>query len=136
MKTARMIALASCAMALTWSAAGPARARPDGEVRMAAAGDTASFLDVDEMPKVLKSVPPKYPTDALKRGQEGMVFVRTVVNRKGRTEDVAIVPGKGLAPDLDQAALEAIRQWTFVPAKKKGKPVTISIVIPVKFRLH
>ena len=134
MKT-RWFVAAACAAVLAWPAATAVRAETGDEARPAATEDTTHFQAVDELPQVLTKVPPKYPESARKRGQTGTVYVRALVNEQGRTGKVSVIPGKGLAPDLDKAAVEAIRQWTFVPAKVKGKPVEIYITIPVKFRL-
>jgi periplasmic protein TonB len=101
-----------------------------------ASGDTMEFQSLDDMPKVIKRVPPRYPESARRRRQEGTVFVRALVTVKGTTDRLQVPPGKGVAPDLDRAALQAIRQWEFEPAKKDGKPVAVYIVIPVKFVLH
>ena len=84
---------------------------------------------------MVKRVPPKYPEAARKRGQQGTVMLQALVNTQGLPVKVHVLPGKGLAPDLDQAAVDAVRQWVFEPAKAKGKPVEIRIQIPVKYRL-
>ncbi len=54
-------------------------------------------------------------------------FLQALVNRQGRPAKVSVLPGKGLAPDLDKAALDAVRQWEFTPAKAKGKSVEIHV---------
>ena len=134
MKRTWLIAAAGAAL-LAWPGAATAQAPADDGARMAAAKDTAQFEAVDELPQVVKRVPPKYPESARKRGQQGTVFLQALVNRQGRPAKVSVLPGKGLAPDLDRAALEAVRQWEFTPAKAKGKPVEIHVTIPVKFLL-
>jgi protein TonB len=106
-----------------------------GAVKQTAEEGTLQIELVDEMPKVVKQVAPKYPESARKRGKQGTVYVRALVKKDGTTAQVQIPPGKGLAPDLDKAAVEAIRQWTFVPAMKNGKPVAVYVVVPVKFTL-
>ncbi len=97
--------------------------------------DTADFKIVDEIPKFVKRVPPKYPKAARKRGEHGTVFVRAIVKKDGTPVMVAVASGKGVSPALDEAAVAAVKQWTFEPAKSKGKPVAVWIVIPVKFSL-
>lgn len=141
------IAFALCAGALTWQLAGPARAdgQPAGAggplATDAAAGDrealkdTADFAVVDEVPRALKSVHPKYPEEARKRRVQGTVFVRALVKKDGLTTGVSVVAGKGVSPELDRAALDAVRQWVFEPAKAKGKPVAVWVVIPVSYKL-
>jgi len=93
------------------------------------------FVVVDAMPKVLVKVEPKYPEAARKRGEQGTVHVRVRVGKDGSVSDVKVPEGKGATPDLDRAAVEALRQWKFQPATAKGKPVATYVVVPVKFRL-
>jgi TonB family protein len=146
MRIRRWIALPLCAGALAWSLASPARAneRPAsaGQVQAAQAAeareavkDTVDFKIVDEVPKVVKSVPPRYPEEALRRGLEGRVFVRALVKKDGVPIEVSVAPGKGVTPELDQAAVDAVKQWRFITAKSKGKTVAVWIVVPVNFRL-
>ena len=40
---------------------------------------------------------------------------------------------KSLDKDVDQAAVEAVKQWLFAPGKKNGKPVAVNIQIEVRF---
>ena len=101
----------------------------------AAREETLQFDASIEMPKVVKQVAPKYPEEARKRGEQGMVLVRVLVRKDCTVGPALIPPGKGATPALDRAALECIRQWTFEPAKKKGKPVAVYVMIPVNFKL-
>jgi len=41
---------------------------------------------------------------------------------------------RSLDPELDEKALEAIRQWRFKPALKNGKPVRAPVTVEVDFR--
>lgn len=148
MHTRNWIALTLCATALAWPWAGMAQAgekpaatdQAQGAQAGAAAQDEPKgpddFKAVDEMPKILTQVPPRYPDEARERGVQGTVHVRAWVKKNGKPVRVAVVAGKGVTPELDKAAVEAVSQWTFVPAKAKGKPVAVYIIIPVKFSLH
>ena len=99
----------------------------------AAAPQDTGASEFDQAPTPVKTVAPAYPKAARKRGQEGTVYLRARVTTAGRVERVTVA--KGVAPDLDEAAARALRQWTFEPARKDGKPVAAEIMIPVKFRL-
>ena len=151
MHTRNWIALTLCMAALAWPRAGTARvgeesvgtdrdrsaqATATATATQEAPEDTADFKIVDEIPKLVKKVPPKYPAVARKRGEQGTVFVRALVKKDGTPVMVAVASGKGVSPALDEAAVAAVKQWTFVPAKLKGKPVAVYIVVPVKFSLH
>jgi protein TonB len=136
------IVLALCIAAMAWPFTSAARAgdEPTGAQAGVATAEQGrqkpvDIQAVDVMPKLVKQVPPRYPEKARRRGQEGIVQISALVKTDGTTDQVRVVPGKGLAPDLDRAAIEAIRQWTFEPARLKDKPVAVYIVVPVKFNL-
>ena len=66
--------------------------------------------------------PPVYPDEAAKQGEQGTVLVVVHVGPSGLADGVAIERSSGYA-SLDQAAENAVRKWTFVPAMKDGLPV-------------
>jgi protein TonB len=149
MHTRNWIALTLFMAALAWPCAGAAQAGEEpagagqtggGQATATAAQENPQGADdikvVDELPKVVKQVPPKYPAAARKRGDQGTVYVRALVKKDGKPVQVAVASGKGVSPALDEAAVAAVKQWAFEPAKSKGKPVAVWIVIPVKFSLH
>lgn len=37
------------------------------------------------------------------------------------------------APELDMAAVDAVRRWTYAPATRNGEPVEVIVPLPVKF---
>lgn len=76
-----------------------------------------------------------YPPVAIENGIFGKVIVQFVVDSKGKLGDIKIL--RGVAPSLDNAALEALQaspDW--VPAKQDGKEVKQLFVIPVIFALE
>lgn len=77
---------------------------------------------------------PKYPWLARRAGEEGRVVVRVAVNAKGRVDHVEVTRSSGHAR-LDRAALKALRNWRFVPAKHNGYPAAGTVEVPVTFRL-
>jgi TonB family protein len=76
---------------------------------------------------------PVYPDDARRRGQEGVVEVEAEVLPTGSVGNARV--RKGDEP-LASAALAAVRQWQFQPARRDGDAVTARVVIPVRFRLE
>jgi len=79
--------------------------------------------------------PPPYPAVARRLRQQGRVVVRVVVGVDGRPLSVAVEAGSGYA-SLDDAAVSAVRSWSFVPAQEDGVPIEASADIPVLFRLE
>jgi len=85
----------------------------------------------DEMPVPVKSVAPDYPADMKRAGASGMVFIQIVVNESG--DVVERVVTKSTRREFESAALEAIQNWKFKPAKKGGVTVSAKITVPLKF---
>ena len=83
----------------------------------------------------LSNAPPRYPYLARRRGQEGRAVLRVEVTADGRAAAVRLHESSGYRL-LDEAALEAIKQWRFTPAKRGGIPVAGSVDIPISFKLE
>jgi protein TonB len=83
----------------------------------------------------LNNPPPAYPAAARRRAQEGRVLVRAEVLADGRCSRVELKQGSGHEL-LDQAALEAVRKWRFVPARQGEQAVTAWVDVPIAFKLN
>ena len=77
---------------------------------------------------------PRYPDSARRDGKEGRVLLRVLVDEEGRTKAIEINTSSG-HDMLDQAAIEALKKWRFVPARASGKPVETWVKIPIEFQL-
>lgn len=82
----------------------------------------------------LNNPSPAYPAASRRRGQEGRVLVRAEVLADGRCRQVELKQGSGHEL-LDQAALEAVRKWRFVPARQGEQAVTAWVDVPIAFKL-
>lgn len=91
------------------------------------------YVLMEESPVALKQVSPEYPEEARRASIEGVGLLQALVGRNGRIKDVRVT---GSIPALDEAAVAAVRQWEFKPARAKGKPVAVWVAIPVTFRLR
>jgi protein TonB len=87
-----------------------------------------------EPPSPSSNPPPEYPRAARHRGQEGLVVVSVRVSPEGRVIDASVAGSSGY-PLLDEAALDALRRWTFVPGVRGGRAAAWTVEIPVRFRL-
>ena len=83
--------------------------------------------------KLLTSVPPLYPTFAKNQRVEGDVRVDAMVDVNGRVTAAKAVSGPTL---LQQAAVDALRQWKYQPATLDGKPVPMRLTVTIQFRIH
>ena len=90
--------------------------------------------DYDILPTLREYSPPVYPEKFLLSKQEAQVLLNLRIDEEGNVIRVAVVKSSG-DPELDQAALEAARNWKYWPASKGGSPVPISIRQGVIFSL-
>lgn len=77
---------------------------------------------------------PAYPPLSRRVGEHGRVLLRVQVDAGGLPSHVEIGSSSG-SPRLDQAALEAVRRWKFVPATRGDKAVSAQVLVPVQFSL-
>ena len=82
----------------------------------------------------LNNPAPIYPTAAKRNSIQGKVFVDVLVKADGKPAKVAVSHSSGSVA-LDEAALEAVRQWRFIPAKKGGQSVEASVIVPIDFKI-
>ncbi len=78
---------------------------------------------------------PAYPRLSRHRREEGQVVLRVRVLSDGRAETVEIAESSN-HPRLDKAALEAVREWRFVPARQGETAVDSWLRVPIVFRLE
>ncbi len=82
-----------------------------------------------------RPIPPVYPDKARRDRQEGLVLVRAQVNEQGKTLAVKVAKSSGF-PLLDKAALEAVSQWSFMPAQQNDQAIMAWIEVPIDFKLR
>jgi periplasmic protein TonB len=78
---------------------------------------------------------PSYPLVSRRLHEEGKVLLRVLVNPGGSADRVEIKSSSG-SQRLDQAALDTVRRWRFVPAKQGAEPVAAWVVVPISFTLE
>jgi protein TonB len=83
----------------------------------------------------LRNPSPEYPYAARRRHQQGTVLLEVVVDAKGKASRVDIQTSSGFS-SLDESALRAVRQWTFVPAHRGDTPVASTVRVPILFRMQ
>lgn len=83
-------------------------------------------------PMLIKKVPPVYPPIAQSAGVTGVVIVEALIDFDGSVREARILRSVAL---LDQAALDAVRQWVFQPTVLNGAPVQVVMTVTVNFSL-
>jgi len=91
------------------------------------------LTEVDVRPEVLTQVPPLYPADAAKENVQDVVVLQVLVDARGGPQSVRVLRGSRKFASLDEAAAAAVRQWTFKPASKEGRPVPCWFNVGVPF---
>ena len=74
-----------------------------------------------------------FPAEAMKRNEQGKVYVQFVVSKTGKVEHPTVA--KGVSPDLDNEALRVIGllpDWT--PGEQNGQKVAVTRLIPITFK--
>ncbi|HWF86801.1 MAG TPA: energy transducer TonB [Vicinamibacterales bacterium] len=83
-------------------------------------------------PAKVLNVAPVYPNLARAAHVEGVVILEAVIDAHGRVDSVRVLRS---IPTLDQAAVDAVRQWRFTPTLLNGEPVPIVMTVTVNFTL-
>jgi TonB family protein len=96
--------------------------------------DTGSGVLQLTQVSVSHAPPPPYPEAARQDSKEGRVLLRVLVDEEGKSKIVEIFFSSG-SRILDQAAAEAVKRWSFSPARYGGTPTASWVKIPVDFRI-
>jgi periplasmic protein TonB len=84
-------------------------------------------------PQKIKHVAPDYPPLARAARREGIVILEAVIGEEGKVRSLRVLRSIDL---LDQAALDAVRQWQFTPTLLNGEPVPVVMTVTVSFVLQ
>jgi protein TonB len=84
-------------------------------------------------PRFLYREMPKYPLLARRLRKEGKVVLKLTIDEKGNLLNIDIIEAAGFG--FLEAAIQAVKRSTFLPAKKEGKPVTSRAILPIRFTL-
>ncbi len=91
---------------------------------------TAARFDAE----YLQNPKPVYPAISRRQGEEGKVVLRVKVSAQGAALAVEIKQSSGFLR-LDNAALAAVEQWRFVPARQGSEAVESAVLVPLQFSL-
>ena len=81
-------------------------------------------------PRKIKDVKPVYPPAAREAGINGVVIIEVKIGTDGRVEEGQVLKS---IPLLDEAALDAVKQWQFEPTLLNGAPVPIMMTVTINF---
>ncbi|MBW2258115.1 MAG: TonB family protein [Deltaproteobacteria bacterium] len=96
-------------------------------------GSLVPVRDYDQPPRLVLQIRPEYPHEAFAKKVTGTVVLEILIASTGRVARASVIRS---VPLLDQAALDAVRQWIFSPAIKHGRPVPTVAEASVRFNLY
>ena len=94
-----------------------------------------SFTEANFRANYAQNPKPDYPPVAKSRGWSGKVLLKVQVSAQGNSDAVAIEQSSG-HEILDESAVEAVKKWRFIPAKRGETPVASSVIVPIVFTLR
>lgn len=90
---------------------------------------------LDTPPAVIRQVRPEYPPEAQRRGIEGRVTVRLIVDTEGKPTQCAVQSAQP-AGVFEKSALKAAGAMRFTPGRTKGRAVRTLVLLPFDYRLR
>jgi len=84
-------------------------------------------------PRKIKDVKPRYPQLARALQARGTVIIEITIGTDGKVQDTTVTHS---VPELDQAALEAVRQWEYEPTRVNGTLVALIMTVVVNFAVQ
>ena len=85
-------------------------------------------------PVLVHRVEPEYPEAARAARLEGRAILQAVISAAGRVEEVVVLRSTNAL--FDAAAIDAVRQWEYEPARQGDRPVAVYFTIDVRFTLR
>ena len=84
-------------------------------------------------PRIKNLVKPVYPEAARTAQKEGTVILMATIDENGIPQNIVALTQIGFG--FEEAAIDALKNTTFHPATKSGKPVSLKVKIPYEFKL-
>ena len=109
-------------------------AQPTPPIVAPAGQAAAPITPPDFSAAYLDNPPPPYPPIARRSGEQGRVVLRVLVTASGTAETVELRTSSG-SQRLDHAAVETVKRWRFVPARRGSEPVAAWVLVPIQFTL-
>jgi len=97
-------------------------------------GNDLEGLTPDVAPVLMKIVVPQYPESAMKKKISGTVWLNVLVDEHGGVKSARVL--KSDSEDLNDAAIQTAKKYTFIPGTYHKKPIPVWVSIPIQFRLE
>src|SRR3954468_7937067 len=87
-------------------------------------------------PRIVSTVKPQYTAEAMRNRIQGSVRLRAIVERDGTPSGIEGVNSLDTQFGLDQAAIDAVKQWRFQPGTLDGNPVRVMVMVDLSLVLR
>ncbi len=105
-----------------------------GPAPLPATAEVPSLSMPSERAAYLNNPPPAYPAISRRLGEQGRVVIRVYIDERGEPIEADWAQRSGYSR-LDQAAMDAVMAWRYVPAKRGEVPVAMWFNVPIAFDL-
>jgi TonB family protein len=85
---------------------------------------------------ITNKIPPRYPEAARKERLQGDVVLQVILDKEGIPRAPVVLRMSPGCEELAAAAVDAVLQWRYEPARLDGRAVPVYFNITVKFELH
>jgi TonB family protein len=109
-----------------------AKAKADAAARAKARQSAVRIGGRTKPPTKIKDFKPVYPAIARSARVSGVVTIEATIGPDGKVIDAQVVRS---VPMIDQAALDAVRQWEYTPPLLNGKPASVIVTVTITFTL-
>jgi len=86
-----------------------------------------------EAPQKIADKAPVYPAIATAARIEGLVILEATIDEAGQVVDLKVLRS---VPMLEAAAIDAVKQWRYRPARLNGMPIPVIVTVTVRFALN
>lgn len=83
----------------------------------------------------LSNPEPVYPRISQELEEEGRVLLRVTVSENGQPMNISLARSSGFSR-LDKAAMDTVKRWRFVPAKRGEQAIVATVQVPIDFKLR
>lgn len=77
----------------------------------------------------------EYPLESRRLREEGKTILKVLVDKTGHLVEVKVHESSGFSR-LDEAAMESVKSFCFIPARKAGEPFDAWVLVPITFKLN
>jgi len=107
--------------------------KPQKTAKAEVVGGVLKIGDSVDVPRLIKKVNPIYPEEAKKALVQGVIVLEVTTDEEGNVAAVEVLRSESSL--LNQASIDAVKQWKYEPKMSKGNPIRVAFNVTITFRL-